>query len=50
MAKDVRCSVTTCAYQDQNDCCKANEIRVSKCNCSSPCEEQETECGTFKLK
>ena len=27
-----------------------DEIRVSKCNCSSPCEEQETECGTFKLK
>ena len=23
MAKDVRCSVTTCAYHDQNDCCKA---------------------------
>ena len=48
MAKDVRCSVTTCAYHDSNNKCLANEIKVS--NCSSPCDEQETECGTFKLK
>ena len=50
MAKDVRCSVTTCAYHDSNNKCLANEIKVSKCNCSSPCDEQETECGTLKLK
>ena len=36
MAKDVRCSVTTCAYHDSNNKCLA--------------DEQETECGTFKLK
>ncbi|MFQ9071480.1 MAG: DUF1540 domain-containing protein [Faecalibacillus faecis] len=33
--KDVRCSVTTCAYHDSNNKCLANEIKVSKCNCSS---------------
>ena len=33
MAKDVRCSVTTCAYHDSNNKCLANEIKVSKCNC-----------------
>ena len=26
MAKDVRCSVTTCAYHDSNNKCLANEI------------------------
>ena len=30
MAKDVRCSVTTCAYHDSNNKCLANEIKVSK--------------------
>ena len=38
MAKDVKCSVTTCAYHDSNNKCLANEIKVSKCNCSSPCD------------
>ena len=27
MAKDVRCSVTTCAYHDSNNKCLANEIK-----------------------
>lgn len=49
MAKDVKCDVTTCKYHEHSKCL-ANEIKVSKCNCSSPCQGQETECGTFKLK
>lgn len=35
MAKDVRCSVTTCAYHDSNNKCLANEIKVSN-NSSIP--------------
>lgn len=49
MAKDVRCEVSSCVYNDECKC-KANSITVSKCNCSHVKTEKETECGTFKLK
>ena len=50
MAKDVRSSVTTFEYKHNYNKSLANENKDSKCKCNSPCDEQETECGTFKLK
>lgn len=49
MAKDVKCDVSTCFYNDQKKC-NASSIKVAKCNCSSATNENETECETFKLK
>lgn len=49
MAKDVKCNVSTCLYNDSHKC-QANTISVTKCNCSHAKNENETECETFKLK
>lgn len=49
MAKDVRCEVSSCTYNDDRKC-KASSITVSKCNCTNVKTEKETECETFKLK
>ncbi len=49
MAKDVKCNVSSCLYNDSHNC-NANTITVTKCNCSNVKSEIETECDTFKLK
>ena len=49
MAKDVKCDVSSCYYNEQRKC-NADCIKVAKCNCSQAMNENETECETFKLK
>lgn len=49
MAKDVKCSVTSCQYF-VDGCCEADCVHVGKCHTHCAKEQCETECGTFKLK
>ncbi len=49
MAKDVKCSVSSCHYYVEGNC-EASCIHVGKCKCHNAKEQCETECGTFKLK
>ena len=49
MAKDVKCDVMTCKYQDCG-LCSAKVISISNSDCKKAKSKCETACETFELK
>ena len=44
----IKCSVSSCAYHNTNNCCSLDSIHVGCCDCD-PTRCEGTECASFKL-
>ncbi len=44
----IKCNVSSCVYNRDNEDCVAGKIDVTTCGCSTPNCCAQTECKTFK--
>lgn len=48
--KGIKCNVTSCDYNRENNVCVAKEVDITCCGCKSANTCAQTECKTFRPK